>query len=167
MSVNMRVRSAVLAAAAAASFLGGIGVADAATSAPASGPGTTASVDVNAHGAVAHATIRSGPHRMGTSLGRPVARALSSDFSAIATADNARIRASAPRGRILGVTHHDVGGNVDCKVSGGDGHLWGRVGFRSDWGYRPFVTGFMRDDLFQVWVVSGQFTSDARVLPWC
>ncbi|UKD50913.1 hypothetical protein L3Q65_01050 (plasmid) [Amycolatopsis sp. FU40] len=166
MSVTMRARSAVLAAAAAASFAGGIGIADAAISVPAPGPGHSASADVSAPGVAARATIRSGPHRMGTSLGRPAAKALSSDFYALTTASGARVRASAPNGAIRGVTHYNEGGDVSCKVRASDGHLWGRVGFISDRSHQ-YVTGYMRDDLFKVWVRPWSAWRGADVLPWC
>ncbi|HEY3480503.1 MAG TPA: hypothetical protein VGL02_16525 [Streptomyces sp.] len=166
MSVTMRVRSAVLAAAAAASFAGGIGVADAAVSVPSPGPTHSASAGVAASGVGARATIRSGPHRTGTSLGRPTVRALSSEYYAQTTASGSRVRASAPNGAIRGVTHYNQGGDVSCKVRASDGHLWGRVGFTSDRSHR-FVTGYMRDDLFKVWVRPWSAWRGADVLPWC
>ncbi|RSM80583.1 hypothetical protein DL991_10760 [Amycolatopsis sp. WAC 01375] len=81
------------------------------------------------------------------------------------TVTGARIRASVPYGRVLGLAQTGQwGGTAGCKIPGSDGRLWGWVGFRTT-GNGQWTTGWMRSDLFKVWY--GTFWSDLRYLPWC
>lgn len=181
-------RNLVGVAVAAASLLGTGGLAEAATptapavSASTSAPGNQLDVGVPPEGVHPDALVTApdGTKISATSAGafgkwrshgqvgnesRAIAPSYSG-YSAMTTASNARIRASVPNGRVVGMTWLGEEGDAGCKIPGSDGHLWGWVGLWSTW-TGQYTSGWMRGDLFKVFVAGSNFWGTVNNLPWC
>jgi hypothetical protein len=189
MSLTRKAKAGVVVAAAAASLLGGVGLADATVTGPdgvriTASPGTregAADVGVPPEGVHPEAQVsapngtrisstapdgfRAGQSRKQMTAAASANTAAAGSWYAYTSASDARIRASVPSGTVLATVRYGAPGNAGCKIPGRDGFLWGWVGFDSQQTGR-FTYGWMRGDLFQV-ALSGGAQGGASYLPWC
>ncbi|SEB46086.1 hypothetical protein SAMN04489727_1933 [Amycolatopsis tolypomycina] len=184
MMLSHRVRLGLVAAAAAATTVGGAGLADAATGhAPVPAPaahsaakdvGVPSEVDSSAPVTAPDGTriwgltaLPFGGHATRTRQATREGRAASTQ-SAIEVdilASGARLRASVPRGTVIGLAYPGQTAWGGCQIPGSDGYVWGWLSVQTSAGWR---SGWMRHDLWSI----TQHTypgggSDPSSLPWC
>lgn len=184
MMLSHRVRLGLAVAAAAASTIGGAGLADAATGhTPTTSPtahsvvrdvGSLNEVDSSAPVVAPDGTrIRGltdrpfGGHatRTGGKTGEGLVASTQSAIEVDILASGARLRASVPWGTVVGLAYPWQTAWGGCQIPGSDGYVWGWLSVQTSAGWR---SGWMRHDL---WAIT-QHTypgggSDPRNLPWC
>jgi hypothetical protein len=182
MKLSHRIRLEIVGAVAAATVVGGAGLAEAATdpgtspaahsanrdvgvpseidsSAPAIAPDGTRIWGLTAHPFGGHTTRAKSTARDGQAL--TTQSAIEVDI----LASGARIRTSVPSGSVLGLAYPGQTAWGGCQIPGRDGWVWGWLSVQTSAGWR---SGWMRHDLWSI----TQHThpgggSDPSSLPWC
>lgn len=184
MTLSQRVRLGIVGAVAAATVVGGAGLADAATahapgtppaarsanrdvgvpsdidsSAPAIAPDGTRIWGLTALPFGGHATRAKGVTKDGRAL------TTQSSIEVDILASGARLRSSVPSGSVIGLAYPGQTAWGGCQIPGRDGWVWGWLTVQTSAGWR---SGWMRHDLWSI----TQHTypgggSDPRSLPWC
>lgn len=182
--LSQRVRLGLVVAAAAATTVGGAGLADAATGhTPVTSPaahsaardvGVPSEVDSSAPVTAPDGTringltaVPFGGHatRAGQTTREGRAASTQSSIEVDILASGARLRASVPRGTVVGLAYPGQTAWGGCQIPGSDGYVWGWLSVQTSAGWR---SGWMRHDLWSI----TQHTypgggSDPSSLPWC